>query len=61
MEGKILDAEEELAAATADLENPEGLADPLVYRRRNERLQKAQKAVDQLYERWAELEAKLGQ
>lgn len=59
MEGKILEAEEELAAATADIENPEGLSDPLVYKRRQQRLERAQAAVDSLYERWTELEAKL--
>ncbi len=59
MEGKILEAEEELSAATAAMENLEGMRDPLVIQQRHRRLQTAQSGVDRLYGRWTELEAKL--
>ncbi len=55
MEGKILEAEQELAASQRELEafasDPNRVAE--VY----EKMQAAQRRVDELYARWAELEA----
>jgi ATP-binding cassette subfamily F protein uup len=57
MEGQILEAETEVARWQSQLEEPSGdgknLADAY------EKLQAAQQRVAQLYERWADLEAKL--
>jgi ATP-binding cassette subfamily F protein uup len=57
-EDRILAAEAELQAATADLDNPVGISDHQVVADRHERIQLAQREVDGLYERWAELGAK---
>ena len=59
MEARILEAEQELRRAQAEMQNPEGSADAAVVMSRYEALQAAQQRVDQLYERWAELEARL--
>ena len=59
MEQKILEAEEELAAATVDMENPENASDAETILSRAARLEKAQASVDALYERWSALEEKL--
>lgn len=58
MEQRILEAEAELEEALADMNNPEGVSDPAVVLARQQRLDKAQTEVDQLYVRWEELEAK---
>jgi ATP-binding cassette subfamily F protein uup len=57
MEAKILDAERELAAWHAEIQEagPDGKRLTEAY----ERLQQAQRLVEGLYERWAELEAKV--
>jgi len=59
MEQKILEAEAELEAATADMENPENASDADTILARAARLEKAQAEVDALYERWSALEEKL--
>ena len=57
MEEKILLAEEELALRRRELE-ASGLTDPMRLREAYERLKAAEDVVNQLYERWAELEEK---
>ena len=59
MEDAIARAEQQLRAAENDLQNPEGAADVSVMKARYEALVASQGQVDRLYERWAELEAKL--
>jgi ATP-binding cassette subfamily F protein uup len=59
MEASILEAEGRLQAAQSDLQNPEGSADARTMQKRYEALLTAQSAVDLLYARWADLEAKL--
>ncbi|MCB1019965.1 MAG: ABC-F family ATP-binding cassette domain-containing protein [Bryobacterales bacterium] len=59
MEGRILEAETELEAATEAMNNPDGVSDPKVLMDRHARMEKAQAEVDQLYARWAELEEKV--
>ncbi|ANM29773.1 ABC transporter ATP-binding protein [Acidobacteria bacterium Mor1] len=58
MEAKILEAEEALEAATAAAEDPAIAADATALQARIEERAAAQEAVDTLYARWAELEAK---
>jgi ATP-binding cassette subfamily F protein uup len=58
IEQKITDAERRLAEAQAQLQNPDGASKPAEMQARYDAMLAAQTAVDQLYERWAELEAK---
>jgi ATP-binding cassette subfamily F protein uup len=57
MEEKILDAERDLAAWQRELQ--EGASDAKRVTEAYEELQKAQRRVEDLYARWAELEAKV--
>jgi ATP-binding cassette subfamily F protein uup len=59
MEGRILEAEERLAAAHAALQAPETVSDPRAIELAYAAMNAAQAEVDALYARWAELEAKL--
>jgi ABC transport system ATP-binding/permease protein len=59
MEGRILEAEATLRRAHEEMQNPQGSSDATVMRSRYEALQAAQLSVDQLYARWADLEARL--
>ena len=59
MEAKILHAESELEAATAAMNDPQGVSDPGVVEQRHDRMVAAQEAVDALYARWTELEEKV--
>jgi ABC transporter C-terminal domain len=58
IEQRIHDSEQELAARHAELQNPEVTRDPERMKQAYERARDTQAMVDQLYERWAELEAK---
>ena len=58
MEETILTAETELEEALAGLEDPAAMTDPAEAVSRHARYEKAQAQVDQLYSRWAELEAR---
>ena len=59
MENRILEAEERLSAAESAMHSVEGSSDPATVEQRYASLQAAQAEVETLYERWAELEAKL--
>jgi ATP-binding cassette subfamily F protein uup len=59
MEEKILAAEEELAARQREIQAPDAVSDPLKLHAAYERVKTAEAEVARLYERWAELEAKL--
>lgn len=59
MEEKILLAEEELEAAKLDMADPDVFTDPSRVTAATARMDGAQTAVEQLYARWAELEAKV--
>jgi ATP-binding cassette subfamily F protein uup len=59
MEARILEAEDALRRAHQEMQNPEGSADAAVVTSRYQALQAAQLRVDQLYERWSELESRL--
>jgi ATP-binding cassette subfamily F protein uup len=59
MEAQIAEAERELADRERDMHDPEFMRDPRRLHENYEKLQEAQAAVNRLYERWAELEAKL--
>lgn len=59
MEERILEAEQALEAARAALHAPEVVSDPFALQQRYADLQAAEAAVERLYARWAELEAKL--
>jgi ATP-binding cassette subfamily F protein uup len=59
MEERILEAEARLEAAHANLQAPETVADASRMSAAYEELQAAHAAVDQLYARWSELEARL--
>ncbi|MGH9627731.1 MAG: ATP-binding cassette domain-containing protein, partial [Bryobacteraceae bacterium] len=59
IESKIRSAERDLADRQNALQSPEVVSDPKKLQGVYEEVQAAQAAVDQLYERWAELEAKL--
>lgn len=59
IEERIATAEETLAAKKAALEDPEIVVDPIRLPTALHEVELAQKAVDELYARWAELEAKL--
>ncbi|SME93416.1 ABC-F family ATP-binding cassette domain-containing protein [Pseudobacteriovorax antillogorgiicola] len=58
MEGLILDAEQNLEAATARVEDPELASNAHEMQKAYESLQTAQAEVDRLYARWTELEEK---
>jgi ATP-binding cassette subfamily F protein uup len=58
MESRILEAESELEAARADIQSPEVVSDGDRLRAAYARLQACEARVAELYERWAELEAK---
>jgi ATP-binding cassette subfamily F protein uup len=58
MEARILEAESALESLRAEMHSPEVVSDGPRLRDCYERLQAAEAAVQQLYERWAELEAK---
>ena len=58
MEQRILEAESRLEAAHAALHAPETVSDPARIEACYREEQEAQKAVDALYARWAELEEK---
>jgi ABC transport system ATP-binding/permease protein len=60
MEGQIMEAEESLAAAKADLEDPAVFTDHVKVQEATARMEAAQHRVEALYARWAELEAKVG-
>jgi ATP-binding cassette subfamily F protein uup len=60
MEGKIEEAEGQLAAARGALEDPSIVSDPGKLMEAASRLDAAQAEVDRLYERWAELGEKAG-
>ncbi|MFN7971838.1 MAG: ABC-F family ATP-binding cassette domain-containing protein [Acidobacteriota bacterium] len=59
MEDRILEAEERLAAARSAAEDPAVAADHVALSERLASLAAAQAAVEQLYARWSELEAKI--
>ena len=59
MEARIQEAEARLGEAHAEMQNPEGSSDAATMHRRYDSMQEAQTAVDGLYARWADLEAKL--
>ncbi len=59
MEARIVEAEQALAGAEAEMQKREGSSDAAAMLARYEALQSAQKRVDELYERWAELEARM--
>jgi ATP-binding cassette subfamily F protein uup len=59
MEALILEAEEKLKAAEAEMHTLEGSSDRATVEKRYASLQSCQAEVERLYERWAELEAKL--
>jgi ATP-binding cassette subfamily F protein uup len=58
MEARILEAERRLEAAEAELLTVDGSHDARTMRERHENFELARGAVDALYARWAELEAK---
>lgn len=60
IESRITEAEERLVSTRAQLENPDVTRDPKRLQEVLRETEEAQAAVDQLYERWAELEAKIG-
>jgi ATP-binding cassette subfamily F protein uup len=59
IESLIHKAEEKLRKLQCDLEDPSVTSDPKRLQESYAQLQPAQAEVDRLYERWAELEAKL--
>ena len=58
IEGKIVEAEQELRDAQAEMQNQEGSSSAAVMQARYDAVLAAQAKVDQLYARWAELESK---
>jgi ATP-binding cassette subfamily F protein uup len=60
MEGKILEAEDALAAAQKAMEDPAVVTDFAKLQARSAELEAARQAVERLYARWAELEEKRG-
>jgi len=60
IEERIGKAEQELLAKRAALEDPANVSDRLDFRDTYAQFEEAQKAVDHLYARWAELEKKKG-
>jgi ATP-binding cassette subfamily F protein uup len=59
MEARILEAEQAAEALRAEMQSPEAVSDGLRLAACYERLQSAEAEAEALYERWAELEAKL--
>ena len=59
MEASVLAAEDRLTTARARAEDPAVASDAEALQQRYAELAEAQRVVDRLYERWAELEAKL--
>ena len=59
MEARIAEAEQALEAKRAALEDPTVMKDGRLLEQTYREMQEAQLAVDELYSRWAELEAKL--
>jgi ATP-binding cassette subfamily F protein uup len=59
IEARIHEAEAVLAEAQNDMQKPSVTADPVALQSAYERMQTAQAEVDELYERWAELESKV--
>jgi ATP-binding cassette subfamily F protein uup len=60
MEGRILEAEQQLEALRARLQAPDVVSDGARLAQTYEQMQAAEALVDELYARWAELEAKRG-
>jgi len=60
IEARIAEAEAALATKRATLENPEVVCDHLRVEQAYREMEEAQRAVDDLYARWAELESKSG-
>ena len=60
IEERIVEAEQELHAQRMALEDPASGGNHLDFREASSRFEEAQKAVDGLYVRWAELEEKKG-
>jgi len=60
IEGRIADAERVLAAKRAAMEDPAVMRDGRLLEQAYVEMQAAQKGLDELYARWAELEEKLG-
>jgi ATP-binding cassette subfamily F protein uup len=58
MEARILEAEQAVEALRAEMQSPEAVSDGPRLRACYERLQAAEREVELLYERWAELEDK---
>jgi len=59
MEARILEAEQHLDACRGAADDPAVATDHEALRERHEALAAAEAAVEQLYARWAELEAKV--
>jgi len=59
IEAKIMEADERLKHAQQEMQNPAGLSDAATVQARYDSLLAVQAEVDQLYARWAELEAKI--
>jgi ATP-binding cassette subfamily F protein uup len=59
IEERIHEAEQRLAAQQSQMQDPEVARDAARLQQAYESMQAAQQEVDRLYERWAELEAKL--
>ena len=59
IEQRIVEAEQELQEKQAALEDPDVTGDANILRDACLQVDEAQKNVDRLYSRWAELEAKL--
>ena len=59
MEQRIADAELELKAKTAALEDPDVVRDGRLVEAAYREMQEAQRKLDALYERWSELEDKI--
>ena len=59
IEARLNQAEQLLATKNTALHDPEVMKDAKLLEQTYREMQEAQKAVDQLYERWAELEAKI--
>ena len=59
MEQRILAAEEELAARQREMQAPDVVSDPVKLHQAYDRMKAAEQAVAALYDRWAELEAKV--
>jgi len=59
IESRIAEAEERLRKAQQEIQNPEASGDAAVMQARYDEMVAAQAFVDQLFERWAELESKV--